>query len=122
MVEQIKIQILSRIKSEQYRPQKPRRLAKELQLHTDESYGAFRDALRELMHEGRVVVGQGGVVVMPTERTSRDEFTGTYRHNKRGFGFVVPLDPSAHEDLFIPPGENNAAITGDVVRAKITSR
>lgn len=122
MVEQIKNQILSRIKSENYRPQKPRRLAKELRLTSEESYGAFREALRELMHEGRVVVGQGGVVVMPTERTSRDEFTGTYRHNKRGFGFVVPLDPSSHEDLFIPPGENNGAITGDVVRAKITSR
>src|SRR3954452_5736549 len=99
MVEQIKNQILSRIKSENYRPQKPRRLAKDLHLNSEESYGAFRDALRELMHDGRVVVGQGGVVVMPTERTSRDEFTGTYRHNKRGFGFVVPLDPAAHEDL-----------------------
>jgi ribonuclease R len=122
MVEQIKNQILSRVKSSSYRPQRPRRLAKDLQLAGDEAYSAFRDALRELMHEGRVVVGQGGVVVMPTERTSRDEFTGTYRHNKRGFGFVVPLDPSAHEDLFIPPGENATAITGDVVRAKITSR
>jgi ribonuclease R len=122
MVEQIKNQILSRVKSSNYRPQKPRKLAKDLQLNSEESYGAFREALRELMHDGRVVVGQGGVVVMPTERTSRDEFTGTYRHNKRGFGFVVPLDPSAHEDLFIPPGENAGAITGDIVRAKITSR
>ena len=52
----------------------------------------------------------------------KDEFVGSYRHNKRGFGFVIPSDPSDHEDLYIPEGENGGAINGDIVRAKITSR
>jgi ribonuclease R len=120
--DQIKNIILSHVKSERYQPKKPRRLAKELEIAGDENYPSFRHALRELMHEGRIVLGQGGAVVVPSERTSRDEFTGTYRHNRRGFGFVIPLDPGAREDLYIPQGENNGAMTGDVVRAKITSR
>jgi ribonuclease R len=116
--------ILSHIKSEQYRPTKPRGLARELNLHQDEQYHAFRDALRELMHAGRVVLGARGSVMLPasTPAQRNDEFSGTYRHNRRGFGFVVPTDPTSREDLFIPEGENAGAMTGDVVRAKITSR
>src|SRR5688572_13141162 len=122
MSEQLKTKILNHLKSEDYRPQRPRGLAQELDVHHEHAYGAFREALRELMHNGRVILGARGAVVLPTQKTSRDEFVGTYRHNKRGFGFVVPTDPGSREDLFIPPGDHNGAITGDVVRAKITSR
>lgn len=93
-----------------------------MNLQGQESFHAFRDALKELMHEGRVVSGAGGTIVVPNQQQARDEFTGTYRHNRRGFGFVVPTDPSAHEDLYIPEGQNGGAITGDIVRAKITSQ
>ena len=122
MAEQLESRILSHLKSERYRPQRPRSLARELNLQQDEHYHAFRDALRELMHQGRVVLGAGGTIVLPGEQPSRDEFQGTYRHNRRGFGFVVPTDPASHEDLYIPEGQNGGAITGDLVRAKITSR
>jgi ribonuclease R len=120
--EQLQTKILTHLESGQYRPQKPRSLAHELDLATEDQYHAFRDALRELRHQGRVVLGAGGTVVLPSADQRRDEFVGTYRGNKRGFGFVVPTDPQAHEDLYIPEGENNGAITGDIVRAKITSR
>src|SRR4051794_9597437 len=121
--EQIQSRILSHLKSEEYRPTKPRGLARELNIVQDEDYHAFRDALRELMHAGRVVLGSRGAVMLPSTQTqARDEFTGSYRHNKRGFGFVVPTDSTAREDLFIPEGNNAGAISGDIVRAKITSR
>jgi ribonuclease R len=122
MAEPIDKIILSHLKSERYRPQRVRGLAKELDLHGEETYHAFRDALRDLMHEGRVVLGAGGTVMLPTQTQARDEFTGTYRHNRRGFGFVVPTDVGSHEDLYIPEGQNGGAITGDIVRAKIMSR
>src|SRR5207247_3038911 len=87
---------------------------------------SFREALRDLMHAGRVVLGSRGAVILPAQAEksgpARDEFVGTYRHNKRGFGFVVPTDPGTREDLYIPPGENGGAINGDVVRAKIPSK
>ena len=124
MSEQLKSRILTHLKSEHYRPQKPRGLAKELALGHGENYPTFREALRDLMHQGRVILGSRGAVLLPTQRSgaARDEIVGTYRHNKRGFGFLVPSDPATHEDLYIPQGENGGAINGDIVRARITSR
>ena len=121
MADPLQSKILSHLQSDRYRPQRPRGLAQELHVAGEEEYPAFRSALKELMHQGRVVLGAGGNVVLPNQDRRRDEFVGTYRGNKRGFGFVVPSDPQAHEDLYIPEGDHNGAITGDVVRAKITS-
>ena len=120
MADPLQNRILTHLKSEEYRPQRPRGLAKDLELADEAAYPTFRDALRDLMHEGRVVLGAAGTVMLPGAG-ARNEFSGTYRHNKRGFGFVVPNDPSSHEDLFIPEGHNNGAITGDIVRCKITN-
>jgi ribonuclease R len=121
MADPLQTKILSHLQSEQYRPQPPQRLAQELDVAGEQDYHAFRSALKELMHSGRVVLGASGTIVLPSQDRRRDEFVGTYRQNRRGFGFVVPSDPTAHEDLYIPEGENNGAITGDVVKAKITS-
>jgi ribonuclease R len=122
MSEQLQNKIIERLKSEDYQPQRPRRLARDLNVHQEENYHEFRDALRELMHEGRVVLGAGGNIVLPSEQPHRDEFVGVYRAKKGGFGFVVPTDPSAHEDLYVPKGAHGGAISGDVVRARITNR
>ena len=122
MSEQLQAQILAHLKSAKYRPQRERGLARELELHADDQYHAFKDALRDLMDAGRVVFGARGAVMLPEEKSASGLITGTYRHNKRGFGFVVPTDPSGHADLFIPEGSNCGAITGDIVRAKIVNR
>ncbi len=123
MAEQLHNRIIEHLKSEEYQPKDPRGLAKELNVEEDRgAYHAFRDALRELMHAGRVILGARGTIVLPSEHHAHDEFVGSYRHNKRGFGFVVPTDPGSREDLYIPEGQNAGAITGDIVRAKITSR
>jgi len=121
MPEHIRTKIMDFLRSGRARPLKPRRLARELDLQEQE-YHSFRSALRELMHEGRVVLGARGAVVLPTPTQRNDLIIGTYRHNRRGFGFVVPTDPSGHEDLYIPQGQHGGAITGDRVSAKITSR
>jgi ribonuclease R len=122
MSEQLHSKILSHLKSERYRPLKPRRLAREMNLAEDEVYPHFREALRELMHAGRVVLGAGGSIMLPGRDLQSEGIVGAYRQNRRGFGFVVPTDPDGHEDLFIAEGDNGGAITGDVVRAKITNR
>jgi len=114
--------IVEHLKKPGYHPQKPRKLAKSLDVASEENYPAFREALQQLMREGRVVLGAGKCVVLPPAKQASNRIIGTYRHNKRGFGFVVPTDPTGHEDLYIPEGENGGAITGDVVAARITSR
>ena len=125
MADPIQGKILDELRHPKYRPLKPRQLAKTLRVTSEEAYPSFRDALKQLMHEGRVVLGQHGTLVLPTERTGPkgDEIVGTYRQNKKGFGFVIPMDPTAHEDLYISENDNKAgAITGDMVKAKVISR
>ena len=115
--------IIEHLKSADYRPQGPRGLADQMEVpDTDEHFHAFRDALKELMRAGRVVQGARGSVMLPASASTDGQILGTYRHNKRGFGFLVPSDPSGHEDLYIPEGQNGGAMTGDTVRGKITSR
>jgi ribonuclease R len=122
MSEQLQNKIIERLKSESYQPQRPRKLARDLNVHEEENYHEFRNALRDLMHEGRVVLGAGGNIILPSAQPHRDEFVGVYRAKKGGFGFVVPTDPTAHEDLYVPKGAHGGAINGDVVRARITNR
>jgi ribonuclease R len=122
MSEQLKKKIIDHVKSDEYRPQKPRRLARDLEVHHEDDYPEFREALQDLVKHGRIVLGDGGNVLLPADQPKKDEFVGAYRAKKGGFGFVVPLDPTAHEDLYIPKGANGGAISGDVVKAKITNR
>jgi ribonuclease R len=113
--------ILERVHAEGYAPLRPRQLARAIAVLEGDagSYETFRAALRDLMDEGRVVVGSGGAVLVPGSRLRDNELVGTYRHNRKGFGFIIPTDPDSHEDLFVPPGQNQGAMTGDTVRAKI---
>ncbi|MEL7239009.1 MAG: RNB domain-containing ribonuclease, partial [Planctomycetota bacterium] len=117
--QQIQTRILGTLSAEGYTPQRPRQIARVLEIMEGRHYDSFRDALRELMDEGRVVLGSGGAILLPSSRLSNNELVGTYRHNQQGFGFVVPTDADSHEDLFIPPGDQNGALTGDVVRCRI---
>ncbi|MCL2639561.1 MAG: RNB domain-containing ribonuclease, partial [Phycisphaerales bacterium] len=52
----------------------------------------------------------------------KNKVTGTYRQTMRGFGFVIPDEPRADGDLFIPAGENLDAVTGDIVVARVIAR
>jgi ribonuclease R len=123
MSDPFEARILNYLRSDKAQPLRPRPLAKALRVADDSEYPAFREALRTLMHQGRTILGTRGVVMLSSAQGgARDEIIGTYRHNRRGFGFVVPTDPEVHEDLFIPPGQNAGAITGDSVRAKVTNR
>ena len=119
MSEQFQTKIISYLKSEQARPLRARKLAKTLQVQ-EEDYGSFRQALKELMREGRATLGSNGSIVLPTQKQADGRIIGTYRQNRKGFGFVIPRDTTSHEDLYIPAEQNGGAITGDVVAAKVT--
>ncbi len=58
MPKQIESRILDYLRSQPAKNLRPRHLARELKLSDEQQYHAFRDALRELMHEGRVVLGR----------------------------------------------------------------
>ena len=139
--------ILEFLQAHPARPLRPRQLAEKLGQADEDDYPAFRIALKRMKQQGQVGEGAKGTVVLskraspaaakpaaqpaavspevvpPSAKPGPDEVIGTYRQNRKGFGFVIPTDPSQTDDLYIGERENPpGAITGDIVRAKIVSR
>ncbi len=113
-----KDRILKFLQREEYQPLKPAQLAKALGVDED-AYPAFQTAFDELRQAGHVVVGAGNAIMLPS---IAGQVVGHFRRNPKGFGFVVPLEPNAHGDLFIPPDSTGDAMTGDVVVAKVNRK
>ncbi len=116
--EDVAEQILRFIKSSDYRPQRIRALARSMGI-SDAEYGDFHLAVKGLKKTGRLVLGSNNVVTLPQPS---GKIVGTFRLNPRGFGFVIPENPDAHGDLFVPPGDTKNALTGDTVEAKVVKR
>ncbi len=87
-----------------------------------ENRGEFEQAVEQLVKAGKAVWGGGGSGRMIALPAMGNRVVGTYRQASRGFGFVIPDELNAHGDLFIPPGENADAVTGDYVAAKVVVR
>jgi len=83
---------------------------------TAECYAQFETAFEQMHCAGHVLIGEGDLVTLPPTGST---MTGTFRANPRGFGFVTPLEPTAHGDLFIAPDSTGGAMTGDIVLAKV---
>ena len=115
MLEEFKKQILKYLRHSEYRPVKLSKLAKGLGI-SSEDYPAFKAVFEELRQVGHVVIGERSVVEL---RPLSGQITGTFRANRQGFGFVTPLEADLHADLFIPPNATSAAVTGDIVVARI---
>jgi ribonuclease R len=98
MPEIFKKRIIKLLKHKEYKPLKLTKLAKTLGVAT-EDYPRFKSAFDELRQAGRVVIGSGNLITLPQ---MADKIIGTFRANPKGFGFVIPLEPTAHGDLFIP--------------------
>jgi len=63
--------------------------------------------------------GEGNLIMLPA---SSSLIIGTFRANPKGFGFVTPLEPTAHGDLFVPEDASGGAMTGDTVAARVVRK
>jgi ribonuclease R len=115
MPEIYKKQIIKLLKHTDYEPLKLAQLAKKLDVGP-EDYPQFKTAFDQLRQAGHVVVGARNLISLPA---LAGQIVGTFRANPRGFGFIVPLEPNSHGDLFIPPTAKADAMTGDIVIAKV---
>lgn len=97
-----------------YKPVKLAALARAMDVSQDD-YQQFKNAIEQLQISGKVVIGSGNLITLPSMGGT---IIGTFRANPKGFGFVCPLEPTAHGDLFIPPKATADAMTGDIVSAK----
>ncbi|MCJ7674223.1 MAG: ribonuclease R, partial [Sedimentisphaerales bacterium] len=84
-----------------------------------EDYPQFKQTLEHLRRAGHIVIGAGNLVMPPA---LSGLIIGTFRANRKGFGFVMPLEPTSHDDLFVPEGAAGGAMTGDTVTARVVSK
>lgn len=80
--------------------------------HVDERH--FRETVRRLVDEGRLVRRPGGRYAAVTRTVT---VTGTIQVNSKGFAFVTPdVASPGGEDYFVPPGQTGGALSGDTVQ------
>ncbi len=118
MAEIFKKRIIKLLKHPDYTPLKLAPLAKALGV-SSEDYPQFKAAFEELRRAGHVVIGARNLVSLPP---LAGRIIGTFRANPKGFGFITPLEPNSHGDLFIPPSATAEAMTGDIVAAKVVRK
>ena len=114
MTEAFKKQILRFLKRRYYSPMKFTALAKSLGV-TETNWPEFHNAFKELRQSGKILVGGKNLITLPAVS---GRVIGTFRGNQRGFGFVIPFEPTASGDLFIRSADTAGAMTGDIVVAK----
>jgi ribonuclease R len=115
MPEIFKNRIIKLLKHADYEPVKLAQLAKTLGV-SSEDHEQFKAAFDQLRQAGHVVIGARNLVSLPS---LAGQIVGTFRANPKGFGFITPLEPNSHGDLFIPPDSTAEAMTGDIVIAKV---
>src|SRR5438067_12566837 len=113
VMSELHTRILATIAHPNYHAIKPKALARKLGI-TAGDYNAFRDAIKELVRQGRVEVGKGNAV-RPVG--AHGTLTGIFRKAEAGFGFVRPNPDEGHQftEVFIPAEAVRDATTGDVV-------
>jgi ribonuclease R len=115
MPEVYKRKIMRLLKHADYRPMKMTQFARELDVSSEE-YPRFKDAFDQMRQAGQVVIGDRNLVSLPP---IAGRVIGKFRANPRGFGFVMPLDPTSHGDLYISAEHTGGAMTGDTVAARV---
>lgn len=122
--------ILARVKEENYRPVKPRVLAKQLNVAEDDVV-QFRRLIKRLVKQGKVsfgakhLIGPVGVPMREVrdkqqkQKHRENAITGTFRRAQGGFGFVRPANTAPSEgrdrDIYISQENSLDAASGDIV-------
>ncbi|MHC4872481.1 MAG: ribonuclease R [Planctomycetota bacterium] len=106
--------IINFISEKDYTPAKTRELYRLLDI-ADEDYRAFKNLLKELERDGALAKLKGGRWALPR---TKGLIHGRIDIKRRGFGFLIPDDPSK-SDIFIPEGQLLDAFNNDRVAVKV---
>ena len=85
----------------------------------ESNWSEFHAAFKQLRQTGKIVIGAKNLIALPAVS---GRVVGTFRGNLRGFGFVIPLEPTSNGDLYIGPHDTAGAMTGDTVIAKTVKK
>lgn len=106
--------ILSLLAEERYKPLRRSVILKRLGVSANDRV-TFRRLLKELTREGRIIKIKGGRYLLLEEK---ELVTAIFRGNRKGFGFVKPLDKKS-PDLYVHRENVGTALDGDTVLVQI---
>ena len=123
--------ILNFVAQAEYRPMKPRAIAKHLKV-SDEQIAEVKRAVKRLVHHGQLQIrvqsfgdGRRAAAKPGTEpgKTRSGRIAGVFQRTKKGFGFVRPHGATAEDrektDIYIPADRAGDASTGDTVLVQL---
>ena len=116
-----------------YRPVKPKVLAKKIGLPPS-IYPEVRRAVKKLVRTGQIAYGSNHMVFpvvegktsaggsSPTPASSAQFVIGSFRRARKGFGFVrlQTRDDKKLDDIFIPQEKSRDASDGDIVKVQLS--
>src|SRR4051794_24568620 len=110
-------QILAAIARKSYRPLKPKALARKLNIPAS-LYGDFRQTLRDLGRQGRLVIGKDHTV---RPASGLGTIAGTFHKTSSGTGYVRPHAVEGRgQEIRIREADSLDASTGDTVLVRLT--
>jgi ribonuclease R len=114
----LKKTILQFMKGRRYRPMGEKELQARLQI-TAQLAPIFQKIVKELLHEGAIELHKKKLA-MP--QSKEEIITGILRVHHKGFGFLIPDNPSmSSQDVFIPKHLTDNAVDGDHVEVVLNS-
>ena len=127
--------ILSHVNSPNYKPVKPKVIAKQLGLENADA-SKLKRTIKQLVKEGKLAYGPSHLVCSvlggreeshgPNKRKNSKHVVGTFRRVQGGFGFVRPENTPATEgrdaDIYIPANNAGDAANGDTVRLRLSGK
>jgi ribonuclease R len=108
--------LLDHLSYEGYRPTTIRNIVKDLRI-SHEDRMAVDGEISKAAENGIIELGKDDCVRLPA---LPEEIIGSYRSNKRGFGFVKPSQRFREGDVYIGSGAEGDAVSGDTVRVLIS--
>jgi ribonuclease R len=106
--------IVAYVSKENYRPVRPRELAKEMKI-PEKQYRKFRRMVKDLISDGELVKIRGGRIGPPGKMSLK---VGKIQITQKGFAFLMPDDGA--DEIYIRANDTKTALNGDkvVVRVK----
>ena len=120
----IERRLLEYVNQPNYRPVKPRVIARQLGLSKDEAH-ELKKLVKHLVKKGQVTYGANHLVY-PADGRTGDRVSGVFQRNQKGFGFVRPSAATASQergtDIYIPAHFTKDAATGDLVLVRVSGK
>jgi ribonuclease R len=132
--------LFAHVTAADYRPVKPRVIARQLQLDEAET-AQLKRVLKRLVKQGKLAYGSNHLVMAPAGATASsnnergrkkvvgarpNEVIGTFRRAMSGYGFVRPQgtlkSAGRDQDIFVPADRTRDAASGDTVRVRTSRR